>query len=547
MADSQFYGLDAGKHHLTNLLIHILNALLLYLFFFKSTGQPWESFFVAALFALHPVNVESVAWITQRKNVLAGFFWLLSMNVFVFCTRKQDLKLLFLLVITFLCGYMSKPVMMTFPFSLLLLNYWPFKRYKPVRHDGERNKAIKANALIIAEVMPVIFIMVGVFMFWVMFYADQSGLASYDKIPAHLRILNALVSDVIYIKQLFLPYGLSVFYPFPKAIPLWQSIGAAGFLTVFTGLSLVLLKKMPWVAVGWFWYTGNLVVASGLMQRGYWPAHADRFVYIPFIGLFFAIVWSISFLRKKWAIDSRVIIFLGMVILLVLGGLTSKQVKYWQNGETLFKRAVELNPGDSLSYTNLAYSLSEKGEIDAAIDYSYKALDINPANIEAHNNLGVMLASKGRIEESLAHFNNALILYPEFIDAMINKGLALYKLGEMTRSEAIFKEILNKAPNSLPAHMGLGDIYFADGAYDNALSHYFECIRNKGAGKRIYIRYGTALLASGQIFDGTRYFRLFSTKIGDDKETLRKIGDLFKRYGQDYEADKFYEMAEEAN
>ena len=553
MADSEFYGLDAGKHHLTNLILHILNAILLYLFFLKSTGRPWESFFVAALFALHPVNVESVAWITQRKNVLAGFFWILSMNVFAFYIRKRHMGLLLLLVITFLCGYMSKPVMMTFPFSLLLLNYWPYNRYQPLwatngkLPDGGLRAAVKNNCLIVAEVLPIFILMFTVFAFWAFFYADKSGLSSYEKIPVTLRILNAFVSDVVYIKQLFLPYDLSVFYPFPKMIPLWQSVGAVTFVLAATVTSLLTLKKLPWIAVGWFWYAGNLVVASGLMQRGYWPAHADRFVYLPFIGLFFALVWSVSFFREKFSVKNIIILIPGIIILAILAVQTSKQVKYWQNGVTLFSHAVRLNPEDSLSYTNLAFSLSEKGETDAAIENSYKALDINPQNIEAHNNLGVMLASKGRLKESLVHFKNALILYPEFVDAMINKGRALYKLGDMKESEATFKIVLADNPHSSRAHLGIGDIYFAGGHYEDAKLHYLDAIRNNGVGKHIYIRYGTALLASGNIFDATRYFRSFSEKIKDDKEALNKIGDLFKKYGQDYEAGKFYKMAGDVN
>lgn len=545
MADVQLFGLDSGKHHLTNLVIHILNVILLYTFLFRVTGKVRESLFVALLFALHPLNVESVAWITQRKNLLAGFFWMLGLNIFLLYTELKKHLLFILLCLVFLLGYMSKPVMMTFPFTLLILNYWPLNRYKWKADNKKGTAVIKQNLKCLLEVFPMLLMMVGIFLYWYMNYSDGFGLIGYDSVPLYLRLLNALTADVIYIVQLFYPVNLSVFYPFPETVPVWKSVGAILILICVTGTGIRYIRTMPWLAAGWFWYLGNLVTASGLMQRGYWPAHADRFVYIPMIGLFILIVWTLSHIEEQYASGRRKSTIILAAFIGLLGIKTFQQTAYWENGLTLFTRAIKVNPSDSLSYTNLAYVQGENGDTEAALRSSYKALELNPSNVEAHNNTGVLLASLGRYGESLTHFRNAGLLFPGFTDAMLNEAAALYKLDRLDESEAVFLNVLAKNPGNKTALMGLGDISYDRGEFKKAVDYFAVGIGGGGAHQRHYLRYGESMLAIGKPYKAVRFFEKTSKKTEDRRLFFEAVGNLFRQYGYPFEADRFYLKAED--
>ncbi|MBE9504504.1 MAG: tetratricopeptide repeat protein [Proteobacteria bacterium] len=399
MLDCQMFGLNPRGHHLTSLLFHITNSMLLFYVFCRMTGGVWESALVAALFALHPLHVESVAWISERKDLLSTFFGLISIAAYVrYAQEKRQVS--YLLCILFLgFGLMTKPMLVTFPFVLLLLDFWPLKRFAGENHGAPRTGAAavfsRRNLFsLIREKIPLFILAIFMSMTTITAQHSKGAVQTLEYFPFHFRIYNALIAYVTYIVKTVWPSHLSIFYPHPgNTLLLWQVAGAASLLIGITVLAVVISKRYPYVAVGWFWYLGTLVPVVGLVQVGT-QAMADRYTYIPLIGLFIIAIWGITDLMGRWKHGKALAAALAVIIFSALGVRTAIQVGFWQNNVSLYRNAIRVNDRNDLAHYNLGVALEAVGRRDHAIPHYRKSVGINPLHVDAFNNLANVLADK---------------------------------------------------------------------------------------------------------------------------------------------------------
>ena len=430
MLDIQVYGMAPGRHHLTNVLFHIMNTLLLFLVFRRMTGALWQSAFVAALFALHPLHVESVAWIAERKDVLSTFFWMLTMGAYVWYVERQGFLRYLPVLLFFILGLLAKPMLVTLPFVLLLLDYWPLSRFQFGHQNG--NIVIQQKSVVIrliCEKIPLFALAAASCI--VTLFAQQSGgaICSFSAFPINIRIANALVSYVGYIVKMLWPHQLAVLYPHPGMLPWIQVIGACLLLVFISILAVMTLKRRPWLIVGWVWYIVTLVPVIGLVQVGS-QAMADRYTYVPLIGIFIMIAWGIPELLSGWRNRKIGLSTMAVACLLVLMATTWFQVRYWANSVTLFERALAVTENNYVLHSNLGVTLFSKGRVDEAIGHFHNAMRINPRFAEVHNNLGIILIRKGKLEEAVAHFREALRIKPGYVDVQNNLEKALVLQGK---------------------------------------------------------------------------------------------------------------------
>ncbi|MBU1172271.1 MAG: tetratricopeptide repeat protein [Proteobacteria bacterium] len=475
MADCTIFGLNPGRHHLVNLLIHGANGVILYLFLFLFTGKRWKSVWVSAMFALHPLNVETVAWISERKNLLATLFFLLGLFAYARFLRRRTCWNYSLLILVFLAGLMSKPTMMTFPFTLFLMLLWPMGGYD---FSGQSLGFFTKNRNTLLPILALISGMLILFFMVVYLGGANRNVAPLSYIPLDLRLSNMLIADLVYLVKLVVPVNLSVFHPYPQEIPLGHTLGALAGLGGVSILALVYARKLPFLFVGWFWYVGNLVTASGLMQQGYFPAYADRFTYLPMIGLFMALAWGIPCLFETLKLNRLLAPIAGSLVLVAFSGLTFVQTSYWKNAITLFSHAVAVNPNDALSMTNLALAFGEAGRLDDAMNASYQALALEPDYAEALNNLGTLYAKKGDIKKSLQFFNRALVVYPDFKQAKTNRDMGLKLLESYSAREVALRAALEADPDSLDLASDLAGVLTRENKFGEAESIYRALLEN---------------------------------------------------------------------
>ncbi len=488
MLDCQIYGLKAGGHHLTSLLFHIANALLLFLVLKQMTGAMWRAAFVAALFALHPLHVESVAWVAERKDVLSTFFWMMTMWAYVryvaapgFCRYVSTLLL-------FALGLMAKPMLVTLPFVLLLIDYWPLGRFRMKRSDdaamapshrsGDASSPRLVVFRLIWEKMP-LFILAGVSSV-VTFFVQQTGGATWslETVPMMMRVANALISYVYYIAKMVWPSNLAVFYPYENVLPVWQGLGA-GLLLV--GLSLLALRearRFPYVAVGWLWYLGTLVPVIGLVQVGE-QAMADRYTYVPLIGLFIVFAWGAVDLARRLRPQMPLLSTATGGVLLACMICSNIQTSHWRNTMTLFQQALDVTANNYLAYNNVANVLASQGKLEQAVASYSEALRVKPDYVNARNNLGTTLHDQGKFGEAVAHFSEALRIKPDSVEAHNNLGITLVAQGKIDEAIAHHFEALRIRPNDAAAHNSLGVALAMQGKLEEAVAHFSEAIRIK--------------------------------------------------------------------
>ena len=465
MLDFELYGLNPSGYHLTNLFLHIANALLLFLIFKRMTGAVWKSAFIAALFALHPLNVESVAWVAERKNVLSTFFWMLTILTYIYYVARPSLKRYMLIPLTFAFGLMAKPMVVTLPFVLLLLDYWPLERFQPdqwlSRNHLPRSKSYSAPGQrtrtlhLVLEKTPlfVLAVIVSVMAFLVQ---QGSGAAkSTEQYPLTDRIVNALVSYVNYIGKMIWPKNLAVFYPHPgNNWALWQ-VGGAFLLLVFVSiLVLRTARRHPYFVVGWLWYLGTMVPVIGLVQSGD-QGMADRFTYVPLIGLFIMITWGASELVKTWRHRRMILAVTASTLLLTFAICSSLQVRHWKNNITLFTHALNATENNFLAHHNLGSAIARQGRYEEATAHFMETLRISPKHVKAHYNLALALAKQGRLDEAIAHYSDALRLRPDYPEALNGLGVALARQGKLKDAIAHFTAALQVKPDYAPARGNL--------------------------------------------------------------------------------------------
>jgi protein O-mannosyl-transferase len=558
MLDYQLYGLSPQGHHLTNLLLHTTNALLLFLILVRLTGAVWQCGFVAAMFALHPLNVESVAWVAERKNILSALFWFLTLWAYVRYTEKSDIKRYCLIIFCFTLGLMSKPMLVTLPFVLLLLDYWPLGRWRlkettatsPTTQTPNETQRLGALQLI-GEKIPLLLFVLGSCLTTIKFQESGGALESLHYNSLSSRITNALVSYLEYIKHMLWPRELSVFYPHPlDALPLWKGV-LCGIALV--GITIWVVKKIrlaPYLAVGWFWYLGTLVPVIGLVQVGE-QAMADRYTYIPLIGLFIAVAWGVPELLVGWRHRNRALVIATVLLIPVLMASTWQQTRHWKNSAILFKHALAVTdtkyPSFVIVHNNLGIALSRQMQFQEAIASFEEAIKLQPNYAEAHNNLASTLSDQGKPKEALLHFKEALKLKPHYAEAHNNLANTLSKMMDFEMAVAHYKEAIRLQPDYSGAHFNLGGALSKQKEFDKAIAHFKEAIKFQPKFTRAHNNLGSALFQRGNFKESIAHFETAIALDPGYVEAHNNLGSALGQRGQFKEARVHFERAVQLN
>ncbi|MBN1615494.1 MAG: tetratricopeptide repeat protein, partial [Deltaproteobacteria bacterium] len=474
----------------------------------RMTDLIWRSAFVAALFALHPLHVESVAWVAERKDVLCAFFWILTLWVYcLYAARPSLLKYLCLLP-PFLLGLMSKPMIVTLPFILLLMDWWPLQRIKDgnVRENGMKVEQFSLGFLVV-EKIPLFLLSALSAVTTVIVQMGSGAVKSFEWLPLNVRAANAVVSYILYIKKMLWPLDLAVFYPHPGMPSLWMMIAAIVLLLVLT-LSVILCRRsVPYLLTGWFWYLGTLVPVIGIVQVGS-QAMADRYTYIPLIGIAIMLAWGIPEFFRMFSIRARYVLAVAAVFVLISFGILAHiQVGYWRNSITLFRHALAVTTDNSIAHNNLGVALSSSGSIEEAAIHYRQALRIRPHYADAHFNLANYFYYRKAYEQATLHYKYALSQRPEFAKANRNLGMTLAALSRHDEALSQFREALRKDPEDEEAALYIGDVLIGKGAYEKAIEYFEELLQRQQPSAEIYNDLGIALLRSGRINEAIDRFR----------------------------------------
>ncbi len=498
MLDCQLWGVRAGGHHFTNIVLHTIAVVLLFLVLKQMTGAIWQSAFVAALFAIHPLRVESVAWISERKDVLSAVFFMLTLGAYVRYARSPSLGRYLTMSILFALGLMSKSMLVTVPFVLLLLDYWPLQRF-----GGQ--SSIKR---LILEKIPLFTLSAAAGVAALLL--QRSSLAAVEKLPLVSRIGNGLVSCVIYVKQIIWPVGLAVFYPHPgDQLPVWEIGLAIMLLALASAGAIALRRKRPYLVTGWFWYLIMLLPVIGLIQVGS-QAHADRYTYLPQIGLYLLLAWAITdALASRFAtgrirrggLQRRIVAVTASVAIIALAWCAHVQASHWRNGESLWRHALAVTSGNFLAHDGLGECLANRGRLDEAIDQFQKALNIAPGYPELETNLILALTRKGRTEEAITHLQALLKEHPNDAQTHYSLGNALRKKGDSQGAIAAYEKALSIQGRYPAAHYSLGIALDQNGQIEEAIAHYREAVQEQPNYPEAYYLLGNDLLQKARVDD----------------------------------------------
>jgi tetratricopeptide (TPR) repeat protein len=583
MIDCQCFGQRAWAHHLVNALLHCTNGVLLFLLLDLMTGARCKSAFVAGLFALHPLHVESVAWASERKDVLCACFFLLTLIAYAWYAegmagrRKPEIRnpksetnpkaervkrpgagpplaILYLLsMFLFTLALLSKPMAVTLPFVLLLLDYWPLGRIR----GGQSNKSrIQQWLVLLLEKVP--FFILSAASCRVTYLVQRHGGAVSTSVSLGDKIQNALVAYATYILNMLWPHDLAVLYPHPGHWPIPTVVAASCTLLVITVVTALLQPRCRYLFTGWCWYLGMLVPVIGLIQVGV-QSMADRYTYLPLIGIFIMIVWSagdlivvvgqvasslggpgrlLSEMRMKIAVAS-----VAGTCLAACAVLTVNQIEYWQTSETLFRRTASVTKNNYLAYNNLGYYLSGRGNIQEAMENYRQALEINPQYEDAWNNMGFALAALKRYPEAIAHYEAALRIRPKHTEVHNNLGNALADIGRIDDAIQHYRIVLAEAPEHADAHNNLGIALAMKGEYPEAIEHFQKAIRYKRNYASAHSNLGNAYAVQHKLPEAVAEYRESLRLNPDDPQAHNNLGNALAEQGQLEAAAKEYEFA----
>jgi len=506
MLDCQFYGMNPGLHHLTNLLFHVINTLLLFFIFNQMTGKLWQSAFISALFALHPVHVESVAWVAERKDVLSTFFWMLTMWAYFRYVKHRGITRYVMVMLFFILGLLSKPMLVTLPFILILLDFWPLNRFQTTGVQTAKLDIRQIGLHLVWEKMP-LFILSGISGCVTLFAQQQGGaLKSLDFIPFQYRLANALVSYAAYMEKMIIPTKLAVLYPHPGIHPWWK-VAISGALIVFiTAISIKSIKNRPYFIMGWLWYLVTLLPVIGLIQVGI-QSMADRYAYIPLIGLFIVISWGAEAIIEQWRYPKVWLTLSALPILLILTAVTLKQLTYWKNGVTLFEHTLAVTGNNATAHYALGISLFKAGRVDDAVEQYNKSLRISSNQPETFINLGLAYNEKGDLERALFNFQKAAQLKPDSYEANYNAGTAYLKKGDYENAIIHLQKAVLLKPESDEANFNLGNAYFKKNAFDDAMPYFKKSIEQNPTHIKAYQSIGMILYMQGRPEEAETYFK----------------------------------------
>ena len=451
MADCQWYGLWPGGHHLTNVILHTVAVVLLFVALTRMTGALWRSAFVAALFAIHPLKVESVAWIAERKDVLSGVFFALTLLAYHAFVRRRSAARYLVLCLAFAAGLMAKATLVTVPFVLLLLDYWPLQRLPlDTRGSGATWRQV------LTEKIPLLLLSTGAS--FATLVSQTPTIGSLERFPVVWRINNALVSYVIYLGQLFWPVKLGVFYPHPENhLQWWQVVAATAFLVCLTIVAVLVRRRCPYLSVGWFWYLGMLVPVIGFVQVGL-QGRADRFTYLPHVGLYIAATWGAAELAAHWKIQRLFVGVAAAAVVLVAASVSFAQTTYWKDSITLWNRTLAVTSNNDVAHLCLAAALMSRGETEQAIEHSREAARIRIDNAGAYGHVP-MVFNQEETERAIAHWQERLRDHPEDVPARNNLGVLFFQSGRVIEAIGSWQKSLQVFPDDGNAQNNLAWVY----------------------------------------------------------------------------------------
>ena len=522
--DWKLFKNNAGGHHLVSLFLHIGAVLLLFFFLYRTTKNIWPSAFAAALFALHPLRVESVAWAAERKDVLSMFFGLASIYAYAIYAESHRLSRYFLCLIFFVLSLMSKPMLVTLPFVLLLLDYWPLKRWPNVltpvntailankeaeeknnkQRIAEYTKEEKISAPLMSQTLTISsllwekapFILLSIVSSIVTIWAQNKSLsvASMERLPFPVRISNAVISYASYLGKTLWPVDLAVFYPYDFSLTLWQVLISGFIITAITIAVFYYIKKLPFLFVGWLWYLGTLIPVIGFVQVGK-QAMADRYTYLPSIGIAVMIAWGVPLLLR---VRKKILWPAGIAVLATLAVLTWQQCGYWENSIKLWNHTLQVTKDNYLAHNNLGRALFDKGKFEESIDHYNKAIRISPDNVDAYGNRGNAYAKTGQYQQAIEDYNKAILLNPYNAEAYYTRGSAYGKLlGQYQRAIEDFNQAIRLNPDYIKAYNNRGLSYYNLGQYMPAIKDFSKAISLKQDYADAYNNRGVVYLNQG--------------------------------------------------
>jgi tetratricopeptide (TPR) repeat protein len=498
MLDVRLYGLEPGGHHLTNVYLHALNGVLLLLVLTQMTGAFWRSAAVATLFALHPLRVESVAWISERKDLLAALFGLLTLWAYAAYVKQPSRRRFALVTLCFALGLLAKPMLVTLPFALLLLDYWPLGRFAQGT-DGRRT-----FPWLLLEKLPLVVLGLGASVV-AFFVALRGGAVQGLEYSVGARVSNALVSYARYVEKTLWPVDLAVFYPLPHAWAPWQVVGAVWLLLGITALAVAGGRLHRYLPVGWLWFLGTLVPVIGLVQAGR-QSMADRFTYLPHVGLFVAVVWGLSDVCPRGSRREPLLLGVGVIVVALLAIGSRWQLAYWKDSPTLFEHAVAVTDGNWFAHNDLGEALASQGKLEEATAHFFEALRLKPDYANAEFNLGLSLEVAGRTDDAVAHYERALSLDPSWLGAHVNLGRILLSQGKVDLAIDHLTEAVRLQPDSPKAHFNLALASSQRGDASAAIAHYIQALRLEPDFAEAHYQLAMLLAGQGRILEAGPHF-----------------------------------------
>lgn len=508
MTDVELFGVEPGAHHLVNLFLHAANTVILFLVLNGMTGAPFRSAFVSALFAVHPLHVESVAWISGRKDLLSAFFGLLAVWAYARYAKLGGIWRYLAVSGFFLLGLLSKSMLVTLPFILLLIDFWPLRR-APFKTDDILPQSEWTKTTVrrmVLEKVPLL--MLSVIFSAATFLAQQTG-GSVSGIPLGARLANAIVSFTAYLRMTVWPKALTMFYPHPSFGAGLDPLSVVGAAAIFCALSFLAVREArrhPWIFTGWFWYVGTLVPVIGLIQVGR-QAMADRYTYLPLIGVFIAVSWTAPCIVERWRFKKPLLYGTAAIVLSALTATTSVQASYWKNSQTLFVHALDVIPDNWLANDTLGTFLIGEGRHDEAEPYLWEAVRINPMLEDAWNNLGVISLKKGRLDEAAVRISKSLDILQENGIAHLNMGNVCFLKGDRYQAISHYNKALLYSPDSPDARYNLASALQTEGRLDEAVYQYRAALELKPDHAAAHNNLGSVLLQKGNVSESIDHFR----------------------------------------
>ena len=540
MLDVELFGMNPGGHHLTNVVLHLINTLLLFTLLSRVTTANWRSAAVAALFALHPLHVESVAMIAERKDVLSTFFWLLTLLCYVGYASDRSRKWYGAALGCFILGLLAKPMVVSLPFVLLLIDYWPLQRWHPAPAAPGTKPPKQVDSLaLVTEKLPFVLLAASTSVVTLLAQHSLGATGSMTVYPLFHRLANAAVSTIAYLVKTIWPHPLVVFYPYRDAIAVWQWIGAVALLAAVTTVVLIMGRKKRYLVCGWFWYLVTLLPVIGVVQVGA-QAMADRYTYIPLIGIFIMVVWGLHDALRRVRLKPAAVVTGAAVLLATLGGLTWKQVGLWTDSVSLFQHAARYSADNWVAHNNLGSALARRGYPVAAVVHYQTALEIVPGYADARYNLAATQSELGRHDEAIHQYRQVLVTAPTHTGALNNLCGELVSAGKVEEGMTYCRKAIAIDPNFANAYNNLAVALTKMGRLPEAIERYRQAIALDKQNPESHQALGTLLAADGRMTEAVRYFHSAWNLDPDNARHRRQAADALMRGGAVAAAAEFY-------